>query len=102
MNASVNYTFSGSGGIVGDGGLTKLNSGTLTVLTTNKFTGPVLISGGALAVNALANGGSPGAIGVSSADASNLVFQSGGTLRYLSADNRDFLLTLADQLKSNG
>ena len=83
VNASVNYTFSGSGGIVGDGGLTKLNSGTLTVLTTNKFTGPVLISGGALAVNALANGGSPGAIGVSSADASNLVFQSGGTLRYL-------------------
>jgi rhamnogalacturonan endolyase len=83
VNASVNYTFSGSGSLIGDDGLTKLNSGTLTLLTANAFTGPTLIAGGALAVNSLANGDAVSPIGAASADPANLRFQSGGTLRYL-------------------
>ena len=82
VNASVNYTFAGSGSIVGDGGLTKLNSGTLTVLATNEYTGPTVIGGGVLAVNQLADGGSPSAIGAATFDSTNLVFQSNATLRY--------------------
>ena len=83
VNASVNYTFIGSGNISGDGGLTKNNSGTLTILTTNDYTGVTTISGGTLAVSFLDNGGSPSAIGAATTDSSNLVIQSGATLRYL-------------------
>ncbi|MFO1487561.1 MAG: polysaccharide lyase family protein [Verrucomicrobiota bacterium] len=83
VNASVNYTFSGSGSIAGNGGLTKLGSGTLTVLTTNEFTGPTTINGGILAVRLLDDGGLPSGIGASTSDSSNLVIQTGATLRYL-------------------
>jgi rhamnogalacturonan endolyase len=85
VNASVHYTFTGSGGISGDGGLTKNNSGTLTMLTTNDYTGVTTINGGTLAVSSLDNGGLPSAIGAAANDSTNLVFQNGATLRYLGA-----------------
>jgi len=85
VNAAANYTITGSGDITGAGGLAKMNSGTLIVLSANDYSGPTLISGGVLAVNALANGGSPSPIGAASSDPSNLVFQSGAKLRYLGA-----------------
>ena len=83
VNAGVNYTFAGSGQIAGPSGLTKFGSGTLTVLTTNGFTGPTQIGGGVLALNALADGGSASPIGAASSDSGKLVFSGGGTLRYL-------------------
>ncbi len=83
VNASVNYIFSGSGDIDGQGGLTKLNSGTLTILSTNDYSGPTVIGGGVLAVNTLADGGSSSPLGAATGDSSNLVFQSGATLRFL-------------------
>jgi len=54
VNAGVNYSFSGSG-IGGNGGLTKNNTGTLSLSTSNAYTGITTINGGTLA---LTGGGS--------------------------------------------
>jgi fibronectin-binding autotransporter adhesin len=55
------YTFNGSGGIAGPGGLTKLGSMSLTLATVNSYTGGTNVSGGLLIVGvagALPAGGS--------------------------------------------
>jgi autotransporter-associated beta strand protein len=51
VNATKNYTFSGSGSLAGAMALNKTNSGTLTLNTTNTFTGATTVGGGALIVN---------------------------------------------------
>ncbi len=76
-DATVNYTLTGAGRITGTTGLTKTNSGTLTVLTLNDFTGPTIIGGGALSVSRLANGGAASSIGAASSNVTDLVFGSG-------------------------
>ncbi len=81
VNATQDYTFSGSGKISGYGPLTKTNSGTLTILTTNDFAGPTVIAGGVLAVAQVANAGLPCGLGAADSSPGNLVL-SGGTLRY--------------------
>ncbi len=80
VNSSSDYVFTGNGSIHGSGGLTKSGSGMLTILTSNNYTGPTLITGGVLAVSTLADGGIPSSIGAASVGASNLVI-NGGTLR---------------------
>jgi fibronectin-binding autotransporter adhesin len=85
VGASANYTFTGSGRIGGVAGLTKTNSGTLTVLTTNDFTGATTIGGGVLAASVLANGGVASSIGAASGSPANLVLD-GGTVRYTGAN----------------
>jgi autotransporter-associated beta strand protein len=82
-NSSLNYTLVGSGKISGATGLTKQGSGIATIRNTggNNYTGPTIISGGTLSVTNVANGGSPSAIGASSASPTNLVL-AGGTLAY--------------------
>jgi fibronectin-binding autotransporter adhesin len=82
VDAAGNYTLSGNGSLGGLGGLTKTNSGTLTVSTTNSYTGPTVIGGGVLEASNLALGGNPSSIGAASTDPNNLQF-FGGTLRYL-------------------
>ncbi len=52
VNATANYTFSGTGSIAGPGGLTKANSGTLTLSTTNSYSGGTLLSAGTLSIAA--------------------------------------------------
>lgn len=84
VNATQDYTFSGTGKISGYGTLTKTNSGTLTILSTNDYAGPTVIAGGALAVVQLANGGLPCALGAADGSPGNLIL-SGGTLRYTGA-----------------
>ena len=79
-----NYTFSGSGSIIGSGGLTKTNSGTLTVSTRNTYTGSTVLGGGTLSVSNLFNGGVASGIGASSKASGNLVFY-GSTLKYTGA-----------------
>jgi len=82
-NSTLVYTLTGTGKISGSTSLIKQGSGTVTIANTggNNFTGPVVISGGVLSVASLANGGSPSAIGASSASPTNLVLD-GGALSY--------------------
>ncbi|HEV2696147.1 MAG TPA: autotransporter-associated beta strand repeat-containing protein [Verrucomicrobiae bacterium] len=96
-NNLIPYTLAGSGNISGATGLTKQGTNTLTLnMNGNTFTGPVSITGnGALIVTNLANGGSPSAIGASSANPTNVVL-GGGTLSYAGpavAINRGYSLT---------
>jgi len=78
---SGNYTFSGSGSIVGPTGLTVTNNGTLTIDTTNTYFGVTALNGGIVSVGQLANGGSPSALGAANSAPANLVF-NGGQLQY--------------------
>ncbi len=80
------YTITGGGNIAGLTGLIKTNSGTLTVLTTNSYSGPTIIGGGTLVVSSVANAGSPSGIGAASSNPTNLVF-FGTTLNYNGADS---------------
>ncbi len=83
-NAGAN-TFSGSIGNSGSGAtaLTKADGGRWVLSNTaNTYTGITTISAGILEVTKLADGSSNSSIGASGAGAANLVFGSGGTLRY--------------------
>jgi autotransporter-associated beta strand protein len=82
VGASGNYSFTGNGSLAGVSGLTKTNTGTLTITTTNGYTGATTIGGGVVEVTTLANGAFNSGIGAASASAANLVLD-GGTLRYL-------------------
>jgi len=79
VSSASDYTFTGTGSINGAGGLTKSGAGTLSVHTTNQYSGPTVINGGTLAVNNLGDAGAPSSIGSAGASASNLVL-NGGTL----------------------
>src|SRR5262249_19768123 len=77
VDATVSYTFTGTGKITGSTGLTKTNSGTLTILTTNDFTGPTVIGGGTVSVSRLTNSAVASSIGAATFDPTNLVFFDG-------------------------
>jgi autotransporter-associated beta strand protein len=77
VNAAANYTFSGSGKISGAGALTKTNSGALTILTANDYSGVTIISQGVLQ---LGNGAASGSIGTNVIqDSGSLVFNLPGS-----------------------
>jgi len=64
-NAARNYTFTGSGGIGGSARLAKYGNGTLSIDTSNSFTGSVHIGGGIFrAGNAGALGSNGGSVSV--------------------------------------
>lgn len=70
--------------IVNNGGATafaKSGGGTVRLTGANNYTGGTTLSGGRLEVTQLASGGAASSIGASSADAANLVLES-GTLAY--------------------
>jgi autotransporter-associated beta strand protein len=71
VDSSNDYTFSGTGKISGGGALTKRGSGTLTVSTSNDFTGVTTITGGTLKV------GIAGALG---SGTGGTTISNGGTL----------------------
>ncbi|MBZ9873246.1 autotransporter-associated beta strand repeat-containing protein, partial [Mesorhizobium sp. BR1-1-9] len=79
---------------VGATGFTKAGTGLVTLSGANSYTGVTTVSAGTLAVNTIANGGTPSAIGASSNASSNLVIQ-GATLQYTGAttsSDRGFML----------
>jgi autotransporter-associated beta strand protein len=82
VDTASNYVFSGSGSIDGTGSLIKTNSGTLTVLTTNGYSGPTIIGAGAVEAVRLAPGGLNSSLGSAGTDPANLQFFD-STLRYL-------------------
>ena len=81
VNAANDYTITGNGSISGSTGLTKTNSGKLSLLTTNSYTGPTIVGGGKLEVAELNNANAASSIGASSSDPTNLVIY-GATLSY--------------------
>ena len=86
VDSTAHYTWSGIGNVSGAAtALTKTNTGTLTILTTNSYTGATTITGGTLETASIANGGTASGIGSSPAGAANLVLDS-GTLNYLGAN----------------
>ena len=86
VDSTSNYTFSGSGVLMGTGGIAKSNTGTLTISgTAHTYTGPTVIAGGMLSVASLNVAGMPSSIGASGASPTNLMMIS-GTLQ-LSGDD---------------
>ncbi|HEU5397088.1 MAG TPA: autotransporter-associated beta strand repeat-containing protein, partial [Verrucomicrobiae bacterium] len=85
VNAANDYTFQGNGDISGTTGLTKTNSGKLTILNNNDYTGVTTLGGGTLSVTNLAIGGVSSPIGAAGSAAANLVF-NGGALEYLGSN----------------
>jgi autotransporter-associated beta strand protein len=81
FDAASAYALSGSGAIAGDIGLTKTNSGLLTLAITNTYTGATYLGGGTVSIGSLVNGGVASPIGASTSAAANLVYD-GGTLQY--------------------
>lgn len=77
VNSTKNFAISGAGGIGGSGSLTKSGSGTLTLATTNIFSGGLYLNGGILNFSALNNlGGSA-------------INFSGGTLQFATGNSAD-------------
>lgn len=94
VNSTGNYTITGSGKITGSTGLTKSNSGTLTLATTNDYTGVTAINGGTVSVASMTNGGVASPIGAATSASANLTF-NGGKLQYTGAgDSTDRGATL--------
>ncbi|MEO6477600.1 autotransporter-associated beta strand repeat-containing protein [Luteolibacter sp.] len=80
-NSGVDYTLTGSGGI-NTGSLNKLGTGTVTISTTNSYTGATSIQGGILQ---LGNGSANGDISTSSGianDATLVYNRTGGSFTY--------------------
>jgi rhamnogalacturonan endolyase len=74
INATKNYTFSGSGAIGGSNILIKAGTGTLTLNTTNTYSGGTIISNGAIVI---------GNIGANSAAwGSGAIYFYGGTVQF--------------------
>lgn len=80
-NNTLPYTITGTGSINGTTGLTKQGTNSLTIGTTNGYTGVTTISGGTVNVSKLANGGLPSGIGAGSTNPASLLLD-GGTLSY--------------------
>lgn len=102
-NSTLGYFLSGAGKISGSASFLKQGTASLSLLTTNDYTGTSTFEGGSTTINVLANGGSPSSIGASSAAPSNLVL-AGGTLNYTGPAitiNRGFSIAGANSGLSN-
>ena len=77
VNATNDYTFTGSGSIAGATSLTKTNSGKLTIVNTNLFTGGVNLKAGTVSVASLADDGTPSPLGQT-----GTLLVDGGALEY--------------------
>ncbi|HEY1686737.1 MAG TPA: autotransporter-associated beta strand repeat-containing protein [Tepidisphaeraceae bacterium] len=78
VNSSQNYTFAGSGSLTGAMTLTKSGTGSLTILTTNSYSGGTVINSGLVQVG---NGTTSGSLGTGPiTDNGSLVFNLPGTV----------------------
>lgn len=90
FDATVSYTLNGAP-ITGTGGLTKTNTGALTLLNNNTHVGEVVISGGSVIVG---DGGTSGALG----GAGNITVNLGASLAF----NRSDAVTLTRSIVGTG
>ncbi|HEY4788846.1 MAG TPA: autotransporter-associated beta strand repeat-containing protein [Bacteroidales bacterium] len=82
-----NYTFSGTGNLGGTAGLTKTGNGTLSVLTTNSFTGKTVVNGGKLEISSLADAGAQSSIGADTAKSPAHFILNNAYLKYSGTAN---------------
>ena len=95
VDSTANYTFAGSGSLIGACSLTKTNSGTLTIIALNNaFTGKTTIAGGTLVVSELDAVGYPSPLGNPPGGATNLILSGNSTLRITGESYTDRGLTL--------
>ena len=95
VDATGNYTFTGSGNIFGAGSLTKTNSGTLTISDANNtFTGKTTVAGGTLVVSELDAVGFPSPLGNPPGGSTNLFLSGNSTLRITGESYTDRGMTL--------
>ncbi len=80
--SACNYSFTGTGDIGGTTGLTKTGAGSLSLLTTNSYTGATNILGGKLIIGSLATAGLPSSIGADTAKAPSHFVLSDAYLQY--------------------
>jgi autotransporter-associated beta strand protein len=85
-NSVEHYTFTGVGSIAGTIGLRKTNTGTLTILNDNTYTGQTVVGAGALEITNI-NGSGPSPLGGAAASATNLLFYNGATFMYSGSAN---------------
>ncbi len=81
VNSDAGLTISGTGAIAGTTTVNKAGEGTLTLNTTNTYTGATVLHGGVLEFNTLKNGGVAASLGSSVGFAQNWIFD-GGTYKY--------------------
>ena len=80
------YTFQGTGALVGNTTLVKRGTGKLTITNDNSYTGGNRISGGTVIVSSLANANQPkGHLGAVNTAATKFVMENGGTLQTTAA-----------------
>ena len=82
VNSASNYTFSGSGKLSGSATLSQLGTGTLTIATTNDFTGAVTVTNGTVKMgNSLALGSTNTPVTVTNGGTLDLGGIVGGTYK---------------------
>ncbi len=77
VTGDASLTLSGSGKISGSGSVNKAGEGTLTLATTNDYTGATVLRGGEVAFSSLKNGGVASSLGASLEYAPNWVWYGG-------------------------
>jgi autotransporter-associated beta strand protein len=77
VNSNGNYTFSGPGYMTGTKSVNKTGGGTLSLLTSNTYTGATVLHNGTIEINNLGNGGVASSIGASANYAFNWVWKGG-------------------------
>ena len=86
VDASKNYTFGGTGAIVGASALEKRGTGMLTIGNDNTYTGGTRLSGGVLSIKSLSNENQAyGNLGGVTTAANKFIIENGAELRSTSA-----------------
>ncbi|MBQ9285208.1 MAG: autotransporter-associated beta strand repeat-containing protein [Bacteroidaceae bacterium] len=81
VDATKNYTFSGTGAIIGNTTLVKRGTGNLTISTDNTYTGGTRISGGKVTITSLSNENiENGNLGAVNTAANKFVIENGAEL----------------------
>ena len=82
VDGAKNYTFSGTGALIGNTTLVKRGKGKLTVNTDNRYKGGTRISGGSVVVTTLSNANQEyGNLGAVNTSASKFVIENGAELQ---------------------